>query len=254
MFRSTLIAAALLATGSAHALNTGDLAFTSFNADEDGWSMVTFVNIAANTKIYFTDNEWNGSAIGAGGAFNTGESYHQWDSGASVIAAGTVIRFSAIDVASRSASIGTFTGVTVSGSTNFGINQTADTVYAYQGSSATSPTAFLAAISNAANFPNATEGQLSGTGLSVGNGAVSLTASSDYAEYSGPRSGLNDFAGYKPLVSDKSQWTIQGDGTFASTVPNTVAFAVTAVPEPSTEAMLLAGLGMLGLIARRRMR
>ncbi|HEY9193215.1 MAG TPA: PEP-CTERM sorting domain-containing protein [Methyloversatilis sp.] len=252
MFRSTLIAAALLVTGSAHALNTGDLAFTSFNADEDGWSMVTFVNIAANTTIYFTDNEWNGSAIGAGGAFNTGESYHQWNSGASAIAAGTVIRFSAIDVAGLSASVGSLSRATVSGSTNYGISATADTVYAYQGSSASSATTFLTAISTG-SFSTA-EGSLVNTGLVAGVNAVQLKAASDYAEYAGVRSGQTTFAAYKTLVANAANWNDLGDGSFAGKVPDVTAFAVTAVPEPSSEAMLLAGLGMLGLIARRRMR
>ena len=31
------------------ALNSGDIAFVSFNADEDGWSIVTFVDIDPNT-------------------------------------------------------------------------------------------------------------------------------------------------------------------------------------------------------------
>ena len=97
MFKQLTLAAALLAASAAQAQSAGDIAFTTINADEDGWSLVTFVNLAPNTTIFFSDNEWNGSAIGSGGAFNTGESYHQWTSGAAPIAAGTVIRFSAID-------------------------------------------------------------------------------------------------------------------------------------------------------------
>ncbi|MEH2084643.1 MAG: hypothetical protein V7K89_33135 [Nostoc sp.] len=37
------------------ALIQGDIAFTSFNTDEDGWSIVTFVDIDPNTTIYFSD-------------------------------------------------------------------------------------------------------------------------------------------------------------------------------------------------------
>ncbi|MEP7319135.1 MAG: hypothetical protein ABI921_10345, partial [Panacibacter sp.] len=73
-------------------LTKGDIAFTAFNADEDGWSLVNFVDIPANTIIYFTDNEATGTT-----SFNTGESYHQWNTGANIIPAGTVVRFSAID-------------------------------------------------------------------------------------------------------------------------------------------------------------
>ena len=72
--RALALAAGLLAAvSSAHAQSAGDLMFTSFNADEDGWSMVALANLPANTTVFFTDNEWNGSAIGSGGSFNTGE-------------------------------------------------------------------------------------------------------------------------------------------------------------------------------------
>jgi hypothetical protein len=39
------------------AFTQGDIAFISFNADEDSWSIVTFVDIDPNTIIYFTDVE-----------------------------------------------------------------------------------------------------------------------------------------------------------------------------------------------------
>ena len=71
-----VLSAVAAATAPACALGTGDLAFTAYNADEDGISMVTFVNIAAGTNVVFTDNAF------VGGAFNTGERYDDWTSGA----------------------------------------------------------------------------------------------------------------------------------------------------------------------------
>ncbi len=240
-------AIAALAAFNASALATaGDLAFTTFNADEDGWAMVALTNITANSTVFFTDNEWSGSA------FNSGESYHRWVSGASVINAGSVIRFSKIDSATLlSSSAGTLTRETVGGNTNYGMSQTEDTVYAYLGGSATAPTTFLAAISSGV-FGTASAGSLAGTGLSIGSGAVQLSAASDFAEYNGARSGQATFAGYKPLVSNVANWNDLGDGVFAANVPNTTAFTISPVPEPETFAMLLVGLGMVGAMVRLR--
>lgn len=254
MFRRSCLAAVVFAAATvpAHAaLSAGQIAFTSFNADEDGFALVALTSIAAGTTIYFTDNEWNGSAIGGGGAFNTGESYSQWASGLTNIAAGTVIRFSAVDnPTTLAASVGTLTRATVTGSTNWSLSASAETIYAYEGSSADVPTTFLAAISSGAF--SVAEGQLFNTGLSVGFNATQLSTGSDYAEYNGARSGLPLFAAYLPLVSNVANWNDLGDGCYAASVPNTTAFSVSAIPEPAPVALLLAGLGVIGASARRK--
>lgn len=239
--KKSLLALALVAlSAQAHALTSGDIAFTSFNADEDGWSVVSFVDIAANTTLYFTDNEWTGSG------FNSGESHHQWVTGNAAISAGTVVRFSKIDNAnSLAASVGTLSRASVSGSTNYGISQTSDTVYAYLGSSASAPTTLLAAVSSDA-------AQSFDTGLAIGTNVVMLANGSDYAEYTGTRSGLSSFAAYKAQVANVANWSDSGDGSFADKVPNTTAFTITPVPEPETYALMLVGLGLVGLMARRR--
>lgn len=251
MLRKSALALLLVMAGAnAHAaLSAGDIAFTSFNADEDGLSFVTFKDIAASTSIYFSDNEWTGSA------FNTGESYNLWNSGATSVAAGTVIRLSTYDKVTLSASVGSLSRITVSGSSNWGIANSTETVYAYLGASATAPTTFLSAITNGTFMA---DGSLTGTGLTEGVSAIRLntlatSATPDYAEYNGLRSGATSFDAYKPLINNLANWNVDtSNGTYTSTIPDTTAFSISAVPEPKNYAMLLAGLGLMGFIARRR--
>lgn len=250
MKKISLIAALLLSSQANAALNAGDIMFTAFNADEDGLSFVTFVDIAANTTIYFSDNEWTGSA------FNSGESYNQWVS-TSVVSAGTVVRFSAYDKTTLSASTGTLSRMSVSGNTNWGIANDKETVYAYLGSVATSPTTFLTAITNG-KFTE--HGSLTNTGLIAGVNAIELTSKAgassepDYAEYNGARDGLNNFADYKALVVNVANWNVDtvNNSRSAEVVPNTTNFSVSAVPEADSLAMFLGGLGLLALVRLRQ--
>jgi hypothetical protein len=238
MKKSFLALILAAASSQASALTTGDIAFTSFNADEDGWSLVTFVDIAANTTIYFSDNEATSLT-----AFNSGESAFSWNTGASVIDAGTVVRFSAIDGVSRAASVGSFAAVDTS---NLGLSASNDTLYAYMGASHTAPNTFLAAVSSEGST------NLTPAGLTSGVNAVVLTNSTDYAEYTGARSGEMAFADYKSMVNNPANWFITTTGDNSGTLPNTAAFTITPVPEAETYAMMLAGLGLVGFMVSRR--
>ncbi len=235
LFALAAIAAAAIAP--AHALTTGDIAFTAFNADEDGWSLVSFVDITAGTEIFFSDSTATSATV-----IGTGESSFKWVTGA--ITAGDVIRFSAIDVAGRAASNGTFTAV---GTGNLGLSATSETVYAFLGTSVTAVTTMLTAVSS-----ESSTNSLTTVGLTAGTNAIKLTSSADFAGYTGARAGEMSFAAYAPMVNNAANWAINVGGDGTGVLPSTVNFTVTAVPEPETYALMLAGLAAVGMMARRR--
>lgn len=241
----TAAAALVLLTGTANAaLQPGDLAFTAFNADEDGFAVVALRQIAPFSGVYFTDNEWAGGAPGTG-AFNTGENTFLWVTGTLPTAPGTVVRFSRIDQAARSVSVGAF-ALVVSGAPGF--SASGDTLYAYSGANASQPQQLIAALSSE-NFAGSS---LAGSGLVPGVNAVTVGNGADYAEYAGARSGLKSFAAYGGLLNDPGQWHSQLTGEFATTLPSLTNFSVAAVPEPQTYALLATGLGLIGWRLRRR--
>ena len=234
-------AAAAAVSPAALATEAGALAFTSFNADEDGWSVVALTDLQPGLSVYFSERTWDAAA----GAFVGSEASYQWQLDAGAVEAGSVVRFASVNNAARSASVGS---LTASGVAN--LSATGETLFAYLGAAPDSPDSFIAALSTE-DFAG---DQLDGTGLGLGVSALSLASGADYAEYVGPRSGLTAFADYVGLINDAANWTVETSGDMSGRLPSLAAFDVTApVPEPSTYAMLLAGLGFVTYSVRRRM-
>ena len=126
-------------------LNPGEIAFVGYNGDgDDDLGFVALVSIAAGEIIRFSDNEWNGLAIGAGGEFiDTNEGVISWTAPPGGVAAGTVVQLNSLSNSSaRSASVGT-----VSSSGSFNLTAASETVYAYQGAT-TIPSGFVAVVAN----------------------------------------------------------------------------------------------------------
>ena len=94
--RIVCIASLCLAAPGAHALGAGDIAFTAFNADEDGWAIVALTDLAAGSTVYFSDSNWNGSSFGSA------EGMHTWSTGASVITASEISAMSGAAVTTPS--------------------------------------------------------------------------------------------------------------------------------------------------------
>ena len=245
--KSTSLAAVLLivAGSAAHAApQPADIAFTAFNADEDGFAIAALRALPAYSTIYFSDNEWSGGAPGSG-VFSTGENTYAWVTGPQTIAAGTVVRFSAVDQATRAASVGAF-GLFQGGTPGF--SASGDTIFAFAGDAAAAPTQFLAALSSEA-YAGST---LAGSGLIPGVNAVAVGTGADFAEYIGTRTGLATFDAYAGLINDPSHWSSFASGDFAATAPNVAAFEIAPVPEPQTYALLATGLGLIGWRLRKR--
>jgi hypothetical protein len=172
-------------------LETGDIAFVGFNADgDDDIAFVALNNIPVGTTIYFCDSEWDGTAFG------DDENDIIWNSGTSLISAGTVIVFNQLD-GNISTSIGSISGGT-------GLSKNGDALFAYLGTDVRQPTTFLAAIANITSA----FGELSGTGLLSNYTAIVLPETADIAKYNGPRTGI-DTNGYFAQFNKMSNWLIQ---------------------------------------------
>src|SRR5262249_46031336 len=162
--------------------------FTGFNGDgSDNLAFVVLQDLPAGTVIRFTDNSWNGTA------FTTNESTWEWTA-TNDVTAGTVVTMDGLTTgATVSTNVGTI-DYTTTGIRDIGTSN--EVVYAYVGTP-TTPTTFLAAISQAsAGFGATTGGVLTNTGLTQGTTAVALKSGSATAAYVGPRLGLTDFSGY----------------------------------------------------------
>lgn len=159
----------------------GTIMFVGFNADgTDGFAIVSLIDIPASFTIYFSDNEWNGSVIGLGGAFiNTTEGEITWSTGGSVVPAGTVVNFnSTSDDADLNygASVGSISG-------EINLNAADEVLYAYLGSDDVTPTKFLSAITNS-GF-TLSDGTLLGTGLIDLVSATTILGDPDVMVYTG---------------------------------------------------------------------
>lgn len=153
------------------ALAPGSIAFIGFNADgSDGFAFIVVDTIDPGQVIYFSDNEWNGSAIGAGGAFNTGEGGFSWTNGSTALQAGTIVEILSAS-ATKSVNIGTLSAGSLA------LGNSDESIYAFTGTSLTAPTVFLSAVTNGnGGFTAGTSaiGSIGGTGLTAGSTALVL--------------------------------------------------------------------------------
>ncbi|WP_225037150.1 choice-of-anchor I family protein [Winogradskyella sp. SM1960] len=182
-------------------LNTGDMAFTAFHAnDDDDFAMVTFVDIPANSSIYFSDKEWDETE------FNSGEANYEWQTGSDVITAGTIITFYTIsDI--PSVSHGTIVGEPG------GISASSEAIFVYQGTDVDSPTTFITAVANSSSaYDDGAGTGLAGTGLTEGSTAITYSNGTSLATYNGPRTGFTA-NGYIVALNTMSNYIFENDAS-----------------------------------------
>jgi Secretion system C-terminal sorting domain len=199
------------------AQSTGEVIFVGFNADgNDGFAFLTFVPLASGTQIHFSDNEWNGSAIGGGGAFiDFAEGAMTWQNNTgNTISSGTVIRINNTST-TPVASLGTITTGTIA------LANSTEVLYMFLGTNASTPTRFLSAIANGGFSVG--NGQLTNTGLTAGTNAVSFTADQDVMVYNGSKICSSTIAACAANIANTANWITEdggGDQSNNSIVPD----------------------------------
>jgi hypothetical protein len=267
----TLIALAAACMGGAQAATTlgqTDFAFTGLNAhtSQGGWSFVSFVDITAGTTIFFTDTNVLRTTPSAGVFSTSTETFWSWTAGADV-AAGTSVALRGSGVTgqytARSGAAGGTPNGTVSNLNggNSDISSSGDVLYAFQAAAyatnyAPAAITFLGAISNRASYTTSDDARAA-TGLSgiqVREFKIDAATATRYTQFTAQTTSSDTPFGsmdeLKAALAVGANWTTIAASNTTPIVSDVLA--VTAVPEPESYALLLAGLAVVGAVARRR--
>ena len=209
-------------------LTPGDLSIIGFQINSpDTFVFVPWVDLYPNTVIKFTDNGFLSSAsANAPGNGRAGENVVIWNSGTTLIPAGTVV-----SIATTTPSIGTIVQGALTGLAGGG-----DNIFAYQGpaTSGTAPefnpttgtSTFSGTIiyglhvqGDGANASWLTSGLATASAsylpseLNFAGGNIAIGNSAQRGQFNGSRSNKTSFAQYKAAVNQASNWTTATGGT-----------------------------------------
>lgn len=216
--------------GGATSLGVSDIVFTGLKTTtpgDDQFAFLATVDIAAGTDILFTDRGWDKNLNVP--AFNTAEQTLTWNSGASTVAKGTVVRGNfASGVATWN--VGSSTGSALDGLSNSG-----ESVIAYQLSSGCP--SFIHAVNSVAWLTTSainTNSSYLPDALNVTNGNV-VSGGTGSRDYTGSRS-CNTMAAFKNLVNNNSNWSaLSGSNLDATNFTEGLSISISVSPTSRLE-------------------
>jgi uncharacterized protein len=251
-------------------LGAGDIAYLGIKTNgsggsPDSYTFVTFKDLTAGTRIYFTDNGWTGSGFRGSTAadYNGNEGVEVFEVKAGqTIPAGTVINSDPLGTASLAYTFQSVGGSGSLGTTVPSFANDGEQIYAFTSTEAL-PTAgnplngpgsatFLFALNTSATWTDATN---SGTGnlapgLANGSTALIRTAQangSQFFDLSLAGSDAKTQAGWLAAIANPGNWSTSSSQTFA--LPTT---SLAVVPEPHEYGIALAALLLAAVAVRRR--
>ena len=196
-----------LTTSTITAQDQGKVLFVGFNSDTDGFAVLAIAAIEIGEKLYFTNNEWDGSSFD-----NSGGIIEWTNTETSVINPGTVLEFNNIVIA-PAVNLGTIN----SGSMDLSGSNETIWMLKVAPSAVDGSEDFISAITNEDDGANAPD--LSNTGLSAGVNAAILDGDEDVMVYDGSSFSTTcntDFADCTAQFTDPANWaTDDGNGNEA---------------------------------------
>tara|TARA_B110001454_G_scaffold200919_1_gene206926 strand:+ start:3044 stop:3856 length:813 start_codon:yes stop_codon:yes gene_type:complete len=253
---SALVLALSTAGAAQAALTAGDIAIIGRinNGSPDSFAFVTLANISAGEVIYFTDNGWTGSAFrGASATDGDGnENFTKWTASGNV-AAGTIV----LSTDASFTTAGAITGATGGSYASLALSTSGDQITAFQNSNASNPLfntatqTALYTLDDTNGFENAGDSNTGAVAPGLTSGSTAVTLNYKVSGIIGVSGGAlagpaKTKAEWLAVFASPTNWT-----TNYSALP-TGTIAITAVPEPTSGAIALAGLAVAGLVARRR--
>lgn len=170
-----------------NAQSTGEIAFVGFNSDgNDDFSIVALVDLSTNKTLYIKD----------------GSGFITWNTGLSVIKAGSIITFTDVNSINNP-----FLGVTkgtITKDGTFNWSASGEAVFIYDGTDKDSPTTYITGMMNSSSSAD-----LTGTGLTTGTNFLQLntTASPDGGIYTASRSNKATYSAYLEEIMNPVNWS-----------------------------------------------